>query len=71
MLNKFTSKDLKYGSDCNGTQTHYHLIFKRTLNDLAKLAKWLSCFVRTYFYSALDCVFFSCNLRVSEWIHIL
>ena len=39
MLNKFTFKDLKYGSDCDGTQTHDHLICKRTLNDLAKLAK--------------------------------
>ena len=28
-------------SDCNGTRTHNHLIRKRTLNHLAKLAKWL------------------------------
>ena len=28
--------------DCNGTRTHNHLICKRTLNHLAKLAKWLS-----------------------------
>ena len=26
-------------SDCNGTRTHYHLVRKRTLNYLAKLAK--------------------------------
>ena len=26
-------------SDCNGTRTHNHLIRKRTLNHLAKLAK--------------------------------
>ena len=29
-------------SDCNGTWTHKHLVCKRTLNHLAKLAKWLS-----------------------------
>ena len=27
-------------SDCNWTQTHNHLLHKRTLNQLAKLAKW-------------------------------
>ena len=26
-------------SDCNGTRTHNHLVRKRTLNHLAKLAK--------------------------------
>ena len=26
-------------SDCNGTRTHNHLVHKRTLNHLAKLAK--------------------------------
>ena len=26
-------------SDCNGTQTHNHLVRKQTLNHLAKLAK--------------------------------
>ena len=25
-------------SDCNGTRTHNHLVYKRTLNHLAKLA---------------------------------
>ena len=29
-------------SDCNWTRTHNHLVHKRTLNHLAKLAKWLS-----------------------------
>ena len=28
-------------SDCNWTRTHNHLVHKRTLNHLAKLAKWL------------------------------
>ena len=32
-------------SDCNGIRTHNHLVLKRTLNHLAKLAKWLSCVV--------------------------
>ena len=34
-------------SDCNGTRTHNHLVRKRTLNPLAKLAKWLSVRLRT------------------------
>ena len=29
-------------SDCNWTRTQNHLVHKRTLNHLAKLAKWLS-----------------------------
>ena len=29
-------------SDCNWSQTHNHLVCKRTLNHLANLAKWLS-----------------------------
>ena len=32
----------------NGTQTHNHLIRKRTLNHFAKQAKWLTCVVSTY-----------------------
>ena len=30
-------------NDCNWTRTQNHLLLKRTLNHLAKLAKWLSC----------------------------
>ena len=56
-------------SDCNGTQTHNHLVCKWTLNHLAKLAKWLSCVVSTYLYGAFDCMFLLCHIRVSEWIH--
>ena len=41
-------------SDCNWTQTHDHLVHKRTFNHLAKLAKRLSCVVRTYLYGAFD-----------------
>ena len=29
-------------SDCNGIRTHNHVVRKRTLNHLAKLAKWLN-----------------------------
>ena len=38
--------------------THNHLVRKRTLNHLAKLAKWLSCVVRAYLYGAFDCMFY-------------
>ena len=39
-------------SSRNGIPTHNHLIRNRTLDHLAKLAKWLSCFVSTYLYGA-------------------
>ena len=58
-------------SDCNGTRTHNHLIRKRTLNHLAKLAKRLSCAVSTYLYGAFDCIFLSILVRVWQWIHTL
>ena len=45
-------------SDCNETWTHNHLVRKRTLNHLAKLAKWLSSVVNTYLYGAFDCMFY-------------
>ena len=57
-------------SDCSWTQTYNHLVHKRTLNHLAKLAKWLSCVVSNYLYRAFDCMFLSCHVRISEWIHI-
>ena len=53
-------------SDCNWTRTHNHLVRKRTLNHLAKLAKWLSCVVSTYLYCAFDCMFLSCHVRVNK-----
>ena len=34
-------------SECNEIWTHNHLIRKRTLNHLVKLAKWLRCVVST------------------------
>ena len=57
--------------DCNGIRTHNHLFRKRTLNHLAKLAKWLSYVVSTYLYGAFDCMLLSCHVRISEWIHTL
>ena len=56
---------------CNWTRTHNHLVHKRTLNPLAKLAKWLGCVVSTYLHGAFECMPLSCHLRVSEWIHAL
>ena len=45
-----------------------HLVCKRRLNNLAKLAKLLSCVVSAYLYSAFDGMFLSCHAHVSEWI---
>ena len=64
-------RDIWSLSDCSRTRTHNHLIRKRTLNHLVKLAKWLSCVVSTYLYGAFDCMFLSCHARTSEWIHTL
>ena len=58
-------------NDCNGARTHNHWGRKRTLNHLAKLAKCLSCIVSTYLYGAFDCMFVSCHVRISDWIHTL
>ena len=58
-------------TDCNWTRTQNHLVLKRTLNHLAKLAKWLSYVLSTYLYGAFDCMFLSCHVRVWEWIHTL
>ena len=58
-------------SNYSGTWTHNHLLHKPTLNCLAKLVKWLSCVVSTYLYSAFDCLFSSCHILFSEWIHTL
>ena len=40
--------------DSNGIRSHNHLIRKRTLNHLAKLAKRLSCVVSTHLYGEID-----------------
>ena len=57
-------------SDCNWTWTHNHLVPKRTLNHLAKLAKLLICIVSTYLYSAFGCMFLSCHVRISLKLQI-
>ena len=41
------------------TRTQNHLVRKRILNHLAKLAKWLSCVMNTYLYGTFDCMFLS------------
>ena len=66
-----SSREICRSSDCNWTRTQNHLTRKRTLNHLAKLAKWLSCVLSTYPYGAFDCMFLSCHVHVSEWIHTL
>ena len=58
-------------SDCSEIRPHNHLVRKRRTNHLAKLAKWLRWLVRTYLYGAFDYMFFSCHVRVWEWIHTL
>ena len=58
-------------SDCKWTRLHNHLVRKRTLNHLAKFAKWFTCVVSTYLKGAFDCMFLSWHVRVSEWIHTL
>ena len=57
--------------DSNWSRSQNHLVFKRTLKHLTKLAKWLSCVLSTYMYGAFDCMFLSCHVRISEWIHTL
>ena len=43
-------------SDCNGTRTQNHLVLKRTLNHLVKLAKWLRSPQSTYLHTVFDCI---------------
>ena len=58
-------------SDCNWTWTHNHLVHKRTLDHLVKLAKWLSCVVSTYLYGASDCMFLSCHVSLVSLTHAI
>ena len=53
-------------SDSNGTRTHNHVVCKRTLNHIAKLAKRLTNVMSTYLYDAFDCMLLSCHVRLSE-----
>ena len=54
-------------SDRSVIRTNNHLVHKRTLNHLAKLAKWMNCVVSTYLYGTFECML-SCHVRVSEWM---
>ena len=65
------AQNLKFKWLCNWTRTQNHLDPKKTLNYLAKLAEWLSCVLSTYLYGVFECMFFSCHVRVLEWIHTL
>ena len=58
-------------SDCNWTRTQNYLVRKRTLNHLAKLAKWLSFVQSTYLYGAFDCMFLSCHDKYIQLISII
>ena len=49
--------------DCSWTWTHNHLVHKRTINHLAKLAKCLRSVVSTYLYGAFDCMFLSLSRK--------
>ena len=51
-------------SDCYLTRTQDHLVCQRAVNYLAKLTKSLSCVLSTYLYSAFDCMFLSCDVRI-------
>ena len=58
-------------SECIWSLTQNHFALKRTINHLVKLAKWLSCVLSTYLYGVFDCMFLWCQVRVSEWIHLV
>ena len=61
--------NLFISSDSDKIRTHNDLVSTKTLNHLAKLAKWLSCLVGTYLYCAFDCMLSSYHVQVLEWIH--
>ena len=44
---------------------------KRTLNNLLKLTNLFSCVLSTYLRGPFDCMFLSCHIRISEWVHTL
>ena len=58
-------------SDSKEVRTYQDIVRNCTLNHLAKLAKWMSCVVSTYLYSAFDCMLLLCHVRVWEWIGTL
>ena len=54
-------------SDCNWTQTQNHLVRKRRLNHLAKLAKWLRCVLSTYLYGVFEHTV-KYTVQISTWV---
>ena len=54
-------RDIWRLSDTNEIGTHNHLVCERTLNHLAKRAKWWSCVVGTYLYNTFDCMLLYLN----------
>ena len=60
----------KWWSDSNEILTHNHLVCKQTPNHSAKLAKWLSCVVSAYLYSAFDCMLLSCHVQIKCTVQI-
>ena len=55
----------------NGSRTYNHLVHQGTLIHLSKLVKRLSCLLSFYLYGPFDCMFLSCHVCISEWIHTL
>ena len=49
-------RDIWSLSDSNRIRTPNYLICERTIIDLAKLSKWLSCIASTYLYGAFYCM---------------
>ena len=64
-------RDIWSLSHCNGSRTHNHLVCQLTLNHLIEVNKWLSCVVCSNLYSGFNCMFLSCGVCLSEWIHTL
>ena len=63
-------RDIWSLSDCNGIETHNHLVHKETLNNLAKLTKWLNWVESTYLYGIFDFTFLAYHVGIEESIHI-
>ena len=57
-------------SDWNWTRTQNHFVLKRTLNHLAKLAKWWSCVLSTYLHGEFDRMFLSCTVAVQLQLQV-
>ena len=57
--------------DCSLSRTESLLVRQRTLNHLAKLAKWLTFVVSWNLYGTFDCMFILCHVCFSELIYTL